>query len=231
MKKFIVVVSIISFSCGGGSGNSEVITEPIVNKAPSVPSLVNPINNLLCLDKTVAFQWSASTDPEDDTISYKIEVATDAGFTQIVENLSFNSTSSSILLENDTAYYWRVKAIDSKSNSSSYSNVFKFYTYGIGVTNYLPFAPELVKPTLNFVVQTPTATLEWTASDVDTGDVLTYDVYLDTSNPPTTKIGDNITIKTSTDNVSSSTTYYWRVVVKDDKGGMTEGQVWNFKTN
>ena len=29
----------------------------------------------------------------------------------------------------------------------------------------------------------------------------------------------------------SAKTYYWKVIVKDDKGGKTAGQVWDFKTD
>jgi hypothetical protein len=50
-------------------------------------------------------------------------------------------------------------------------------------------------------------------------------------NPPTAKIVDN---KAST-SVDVTTVglkrYYWKVVVRDNKGGQTIGQVWNFKTN
>lgn len=76
------------------------------------------------------------------------------------------------------------------------------------------------------------ATLEWNENDVDATDVLTYDVFFGRVNPPTTKIGNNQTAKTlNTPNFFSSTNYYWKVLVKDGKGGETIGQVWNFKTD
>ena len=80
-------------------------------------------------------------------------------------------------------------------------------------------------------MQTPTATLEWNASDVDTSDALTFDVYFGTDNPPTEKIGNNQTMKTLDLDLVSSTNYYWKVVVKDNSGGESIGQVWNFKTD
>lgn len=70
------------------------------------------------------------------------------------------------------------------------------------------------------LVQTTTATLEWNANDVDATDVLTFDVFFGTVNPPTTKIGNNQTTKIlNTPNLVSSTNYYWKVLVKDGKGG------------
>lgn len=97
--------------------------------------------------------------------------------------------------------------------------------------NHLPFSPEIVKPALNSIVQTVTETLEWTANDVDTNDNLSFDVYFGSVNPPTTKIGNNQNAKTIEVELSDSTNYYWKVVVKDNNGGITTGQIWYFKTD
>ncbi|MBK5209690.1 MAG: hypothetical protein JJE44_09335, partial [Flavobacteriaceae bacterium] len=123
----------------------------------------------------------------------------------------------------------RVKATDNE-DSSSYSLVYKFYTYGVGVTNHLPFSPVLVSPALNSVQSGTTVSLQWTASDVDTTDTLTYDVYFGTANPPTIVASANQSAVTLTKTVSASTTYYWKIVVKDNEGGQTIGQVWTFTT-
>jgi hypothetical protein len=61
--------------------------------------------------------------------------------------------------------------------------------------------------------------------------LLTYDVYFGTINPPTVKISDNISALTVYYAVEPTKQYYWSVVVKDNKGGETIGQVWKFKTN
>jgi hypothetical protein len=235
MKKFLYLaaIGIALGSCGGGGGDNPTPT-PIPtpeNKVPTTPTLVAPTNNKLCIDNAVNFQWNASTDPDGDAITYQIQVAKDNQFGQIAHTLSGSATNQSISLEKGVAYYWRVKATDSKSLSSAYSTVFNFYTEGVGETNHLPFSPELVKPDLNSVVQTATATLEWNAVDVDTNDALTFDVYFGTANPPTTKMGDNQTAKTLDVNLEASKSYYWKVVVKDNNGGEAIGQIWNFKTD
>ena len=229
MKKllFTIGVTVALTSCGGGGGGDTPEPTP-TNNAPLAPTLTYPTNNLLCIDNSVAFTWNTSTDPDGDTVSYQIQVAKDNQFTQIAHTLTSSTPNKTISLEKGIAYYWRVKATDSKNASSDYSSTFQFYTEGTGVTNHLPFAPVLVKPALNENITTSTAVLEWTASDVDTSDTLTYDVYFGTANPPTTKQGDNIATKTLTVNLNPSTNYYWKVVVKDNKGGQTIGQVWNF---
>lgn len=232
MKKFLYItaIGIVLWSCGGGGDDPKPVP-PAENKVPSTPTLVAPTNGNLCIDNSVSFQWNASTDPDGDPITYQIQVAKDNLFTQIAHTLSGTATNQSISLEKGVAYYWRVKATDSKSLSSGYSTVFNFYTEGDGETNHLPFSPELIKPDLNSILQTATATLEWNASDVDVNDALTFDVFFGIVNPPITKIGNNQTAKTLGVNLNASKIYYWNVVVKDNQGGEAIGQIWNFKTD
>ncbi|MEZ0180923.1 hypothetical protein AB9T89_01665 [Flavobacterium oncorhynchi] len=232
MKNFIYL-SIIGFlfaACGGGGGDDPV-TPPVTNTAPTVPVLVSPTDGKLCLDNTVSLQWNQSTDTEKDPIVYQIQVAKDNGFTQIVNTLNNSTVSSSLSLEKNTAYYWRVQAADSKGLSSAYSATFKFYTAGTAVVNHLPFAPELVQPVINSALSTATAALKWKASDVDANDILTYDVYFGTTNPPTAKVTENTSASSFDVTLEAAKEYFWKVVVKDNKGGETVGQVWKFKTN
>ena len=230
----ISVISIVLWSCGGGGGDDSPTTAPpppTANKAPSTPTQSTPTNNQLCIDNTVQFQWNASTDPEGNAITYELQIATNNQFTQNLQTKTSSSTSTAVTFIKGVAYYWRIKAKDNKNASSSYSSIYNFYTEGEGESNHLPFSPGIVKPMLNFTVQEATTTLEWTASDVDTGDTLTFDVYFDTVNPPITKVGDNQSETTLGQAVVASKDYYWKVVVKDDKGGITIGQVWNFITD
>ncbi len=228
---YLSIICLVFAACGSGGGDDPV-NPPAVNTAPTVPILSIPADNKLCLDNNVSFQWNASTDEQNDPIVYQIQIAKDNTFSQIVNTLDNSSLSTSALvLEKNTAYYWRVKATDSKGLSSAYSLTFKFYTAGTAVVNHLPFAPEIISPAINTALSTTTATLTWNASDVDTADVLTYDVYFGTVNPPTAKVSENASSKSFDVTLQPTTQYYWKVVVKDNKGGETIGQVWKFKTN
>lgn len=230
MKNFInlSIVALLFLSCGGGDDSTP--TPVVINNAPTMPTLVTPVDNKLCVNSSVDFLWNLSTDADNDPIIYQIQIALDNQFAQIVKKVDGSTVAQTIALNMNTAYYWRVKGTDSKGLSSNYSATYKFYTAGTPVINHLPFAPELVQPTLNSALNTSTATLKWNASDVDTNDVLTYDVYFGTTNPPTL-IKTNNTIKTYDVSLTSTKTYFWKVVVKDNKGGETIGQVWTFKTN
>ena len=230
MKNFIYlsIIGLLVISCSGGGDDPEPEAE---NTAPTVPVLTLPVDNKLCVNNTVGFEWNKSTDANKDNITYKIEIATDNQFTQIIKTAEGTANSQNIELEKNTAYYWRIKATDSQGLSSAYTATSKFYTAGEAVVNHLPFAPELIEPAINATLSTTTATLKWNATDVDPNDMLTYDVYFGTANPPTEKISSDNTTKTTEATLVSAKEYFWKVVVKDGKGGETVGQIWKFKTN
>ncbi len=227
MKKIVAILfaTLVIVSCSGGSD------DPPPNKAPSIPTLVYPSNSLLCISNTVDFTWNSSVDPEGDIITYEIMLAKDSQFTQGIQTKNTASLTSSFTLEKGTAYYWRVKAVDSKSKTSEYTSQWGFYTEGIGLTNYAPFVATLVKPAISTSVIGTSVDLEWNATDID-NDPLKYDIYLETSTTLTTPIVQDHTLKTYTKTgLLPNTTYYWRIDVKDTKGAKTIGQVWSFKTS
>lgn len=232
MIKFwpLITASLFLFSCADGGSDDDPDPQPI-NNAPDKSVISAPVNNLLCINNDVLFQWEAATDPDGDSVNYQLQLATNNQFTENVQKLSnIVETSYQLSLNKGVAYYWRVQTVDSKGLSSEYSNIFQFYTEGDGVLNHVPFAPKIVSPNLNQTIQTSTTQLEWTASDVDY-DPLTYDVYFGTINPPITKVAENQSTMTFDVTLNSSTAYYWKIVVNDGKGGISIGQIWNFKTD
>lgn len=233
MKKIAylyLVIALTMMSCsGGGSGDDSQIIED-VNTAPTIPNLVYPLNNTVCIDNNIVFQWTESTDAEGNRITYHVEIAENSAFSPLLQTETSFGQSKLISLTKGNAYYWRVKAVDSRAEESSYSSVSQFLTEGDGDANHLPFAPNLVAPALNSEIAGTNTTLSWTATDVD-GDDLTFDVYLDTNPNPTTLVSENQTGTTfNAVNLSTSSTYYFKVMVKDNKGGVSIGQVWSFTT-
>lgn len=221
MKKisaFILSIIVLS-SCS---------SDPKANSIPTTPGLTYPTNNLVCIDNTINFQWVASTDADNDPITYTLEIATNNGFTQNLTTASTADLYKEFTLDKGKLYYWRVKSTDSENESSAYTAINNFYTEADVVINHLPFAPVLTSPVLNYVTTASSVSLKWTATDADASDVLKYDVYFGMTNPPTIKVASDLTAKSYTANTTTAGDYYWKVVVKDDKGGITEGQVWFF---
>ena len=219
---FLIVTSIILISCGG----SDAEMPTVENLAPAVPELLVPSEGAFCTDNPLDFEWSAATDPEGDGVQYEIQVATNNTFTEGVQLKRTSITNHTFTLLKNTAYYWRVRAKDNKNNVSEYSAPRTYFTEGEGVVNHLPSFAAIVEPALSTTVIDVATTLEWVASDPD-NDPLTYDVYFGNSNPPEILV-ENSTASTKQVNLDTAGTYYWKIVVKDDKGGKSIGQVWEF---
>ncbi|NMH89177.1 fibronectin type III domain-containing protein [Flavivirga algicola] len=228
MKKIIKGYTIFAimffvFACGGSDG-------PPPNSAPTTAQLVYPSVDLLCIDNTIAFNWNAATDPDDDPVSYKLTVAKDRALTDVVEQRTVNSTSVTITLQKAAAFYWRVIAVDSEGNEGQPTGTQAFYTEGVGISNYAPFTAALVGPNDDGHVDAGIVSLNWTGADTNTDDVLTYELYFgEEENPPL--LASDLSSETSDVNVTSGKTYYWKINTSDNSGAKTIGQVWKFHVN
>jgi hypothetical protein len=93
-------------------------------------------------------------------------------------------------------------------------------------SNHAPHPPSNPQPPENAANQDTMLTLEWTGSDPDSGDILSYDVYFGASNPPSSAVATNLKVNSLARNgLSLSTTYFWKVVARDSHGAETTGPV------
>ena len=231
--KLIPVLAIVAFSASCSSsddGGGAAAAPAVPNTAPTaVSNLVYPSSDLLCIDSNITFEWAAATDVDNDVLEYTIRIATDRAQTNIVAQQTTSSTSITIALSAGTAYYWNVMASDGEDNAAA-SPTLAFYTEGSGVSNYAPFTATLNAPVFEAFINAGTTTLDWTGSDVDVTDTLTYDLYFGTSvNPAINQL--DIAVSTFDVTTVAGTTYYWRVDTKDNNGVKSIGQEWSFSTN
>ncbi len=92
------------------------------NDPPSVPTLNNPSDNQGATTTTPVFSWAPSTDPEDEAITYEIEVKDAAGtIVGTVTGVSGTVTSVSAELTNRATYTWRARATDASGAASDFS--------------------------------------------------------------------------------------------------------------
>ena len=73
----------------------------------------------------------------------------------------------------------------------------------------------------------PYTTLFRSGSDID-NDIVSYDVYFDTVNPPVTLEG-NTAASNIDVTVAAGNTYYWRVVTKDSQGNNSQSEIFEFR--
>jgi hypothetical protein len=72
--------------------------------------------------------------------------------------------------------------------------------------------------------------LSWQAVADPDGDNVTYDVYFGTDATPVTVTSAGQAGATYTPTLTANTTYYWKVVAKDPKGGTSQSAIWSFST-
>ena len=160
--------------------------------------------------------WSTNTLPVTSLSTKTNEGAGTASFTSSLTNLQPN-----------TKCYFRAYAINFLGKIG-YGQEGNFTTQT--PVNNSPAVPSNPTPSDNSMGLAISLTLSWSCSDPD-GDALTYDVYFGIDSNPTSTISTN----KSAQNISHSgltnfTTYYWKVVAKDNKGGSTSSPVWIFHT-
>ncbi|MCG8321662.1 MAG: T9SS type A sorting domain-containing protein [Cytophagales bacterium] len=91
---------------------------------PDKPTLVSPENNALQIIPNSTLVWEADQNAE----TYTIELATDPGFSNIIEKTTTTeNTFTPSQTEFYTSYYWRVKS-DNECGISNFSEVFTFKT-------------------------------------------------------------------------------------------------------
>jgi hypothetical protein len=73
------------------------------------------------------------------------------------------------------------------------------------------------------------ADLSWTGGDPDVGDTVEYDVYFGTASDP--PMVDTVTVESyDPGTMELETKYYWKIVARDNHGGTTVGDIWDFTT-
>lgn len=221
---------IVAVSCGGSDSDDEQVVPP-KNEAPTqVKTLIYPSPDLLCIDNIIGFEWTKSTDPDNDAVKYQITISSDRAQSQIVKQLIVSTNVVTIDLEKGAPYYWSVIAIDSNNNESSTSVIQAFYTSGLGVSNHAPFTSILVSPDSDSEIDAGAISLSWTGGDPDPDDILIFELFFGESETPPL-LEAEITASSFEIDVVSGKTYYWKVNTIDESGVKTIGQIWNFTTN
>jgi len=188
----------------------------VAQAIPQPPVLTSPANGSIGHLLTDTLVWNASAGAS----SYRVQVATDTGFTNLVVNDSTPTTTSRIVsgLNPLTFYYWRVNAKNG-GGTSAYSSKFSFKTMGPAST------VTLLTPANNAINQATSLSCYWSTATDLTGAMTVsnywFELYTDTTQSPV--------IRDSTLAPASDTTralsgllngqnYWWRVKAKNNIG-------------
>ncbi|NOY47023.1 MAG: hypothetical protein GXO84_02200, partial [Chlorobi bacterium] len=136
-----------------------------------------------------------------------------------------------ITINKATPYSWYVISKSLTEIETAQSAIWKFYNAGDPVESFAPFPADLIAPTMGANLNgITTVTLEWSGSDID-NDITGYDVFIDTTSPPTTQLGSNQTETTIDATVVAGNVYYWRVITTDSQGNNSESEIFSFRVD
>jgi len=196
------------------------------NIASATPTEVGPAapSNLVAVaveSTKVRLTWKDNADNEE---GFNLESKVGVGGTwKLIKYLGSNETTCDVWASADTEYYFRIYAHNAVGNSG-YSNV-------AGVSTCVaPEKPYLSDPYNGEDDLSTSVLLEWWEND----EVSTYDIYLDTSTDPSTKIGtvSGLTDSFQVDNLQAGQQYYWKLIAHAscDSSKITESNVQTFYT-
>jgi hypothetical protein len=229
MKKIAYLFSLVVFVLGCkdttddgpiDAGNGRDLPEGVQLIFPFEDSLCNEGTNLTPTESTVYFEWA----PNDNAEIYilHIENLTTGDITQ------YETVDFILPVTIPRAYPFRWFVEYNYQNETKISPSWNFYNAGAGLQNYAPFPAEIISPTMaQTLTSTTSLVLQWTGNDVD-DDIVSYDVYFGTNNPPTINTSD-ISSNQLTVAVAPSNIYYWEVVTKDASGNSSESGIYQFK--
>jgi hypothetical protein len=191
--------------------------------APSAPVLVSPANGANGQPLTLTIVWRKSI----NAASYRLQIATDAGFNTLILNDSTLTDSLRLVsgLTQLTTYYWRVNAKDI-GGTGPYSTIWSFTTLNPLV------APTLISPLNNAtnVIQAPL--LDW--SDATTATY--YRVQASTNSGFTGTLAINQIVSGVSQyqvpggTLALNTQYYWRVKAFSATDSTAYTAAFNFTT-
>lgn len=104
----------------------EMEDDDSLNKAPSTPVLITPEDGSENLELSVELVWS-STDPDDDELSYSLEIKNDINNNVILIDSILDSSYVISNLKYGVKYFWQISVSDA-INEEVYSTVNSFKT-------------------------------------------------------------------------------------------------------
>ncbi|MCB9342012.1 MAG: proprotein convertase P-domain-containing protein [Lewinellaceae bacterium] len=118
----------------GVDQHSKIVTLTLGNAAPGQVVLSSPANNATGVSLTPQLTWAA----QPGGTTYDLQVATDAGFSNLIVNqtgLTAASYPVATSLSANTVYYWKVRAVN-PCGTGSFSTPFSFTTLSLTCTTF-----------------------------------------------------------------------------------------------
>jgi len=222
-----------AFSDFDGDGISDLDeylngTDPTTHGVPEVPEILMPIDGSRTSTQQPELVVQNSLHDPSSSIIYTFEIYADEALSDLVETLLIaeqveaTATETTVVLNENQSYYWRVKACDG-SNCSDWV----YAEFFVNTINEAPLAFHLSLP-IDATQVTSTQPILWTTNSIDPdGDALSYQFELYANNlsgdpivvSPALAAGDDgMTSWKVSDPLADQGLYLWRVWATDPHG-------------
>ena len=191
-------------------------------------SMLSPIGgeDWIC-ESAHEIKWTSADSSE--VVHFDIYYSTDGGMTWIPEVTDeVNDGSYTWTVPNHPCDNCMIKLIAVNANDNI--SILVSNAFSVISNNHPPYIPHSPSPTNESTVYFPDVILQWSGGDQDTGDTVSYDIYMGMVNPPLTIVASGLTSNShSISDLSTGQTYYWQVVTSDGQTS-TIGPIWTFTT-
>lgn len=208
------------------SGDIWTFTITEENQPPVKPYDPDPENQSEINVSEYTLSWECH-DPDGDELFYDLYLGqADGQLINIARNLRTKHYFYK-LFENNKTYIWKVVARDIHGAFTS-SDI---WTFTVKLNdNKPPVSPFNPIPANLAVVNKENVALSWQCYDPD-GDPLTYDIYFAKGDGLLEPVAIGIDVREYHINgLDDKSSYQWKVVAKDNRGGESESRIWNFTT-
>ena len=210
-------------------GASTAYSSFTVNVPPQAFNKISPANGATVSGTSVTLYWTAS--PYMTNYEYCLDTTNDNACTSSWVNNTNQRSVTLTGLNNNTTYYWQVRAKNSNGTTYADGPVTAFWSFTVNVP---PGAFTKISPANGATSVGTSVTLYWTASPYMTS----YEYCLDTTNDNacTSSWVNNTNQRSVTlSGLNRGTTYYWQVRAKNSNGtAYADGPVtafWSFTVN
>ncbi|MBI4683154.1 MAG: choice-of-anchor D domain-containing protein [Nitrospirae bacterium] len=178
------------------------------NNPPSIPGHIFPANYQKALAQNVEFRWEKSADPDGDPVSYDLYVCEDIGLT------TGCISTKTAKLTNSNVYY---AGLGAQSTGFCLFGIVMFFTGNEKNRQKIIALIAVTAVTGMLLVSCGSSSDSSSSGGVTAG----------SSN---SSIDSNNEISQTVSGLKTGTTYYWKVVATDGRGGSRDSGVWNFDT-
>lgn len=198
------------------------------NQPPNAPQVVEPASGATGVSLQPSLRWQAN-DPDRETVTSELFLGAAFPLTKLAGNLTTTVYPLTTALKPGTTYYWQVVVRDPSGAANTQPQVWSFST--TPSTNLPPATPLAIVPAENAIEVSTTPALSWQGGDPD-GDTVAYNVYLDSVNPPRTRVAGPIyeTHWTPATALPTGQIQYWQVEATDAVGQSVRSNVFRFTT-